>query len=258
MTKQMLKPRGLVILAMLGVMGGFAWWQREPLLARYSAWQRGGADRESTASLLATLGDDLNEEKIARYRPVILEALQAADTNARTAAMKLVIRTSLRGDAELLRLIVPLLKDSAAVVRKAAIIALGPARETVSDEVLLPLLHDTDDEVQNLCELALQSRGLTETHILLARLISDERPSARLQVLQHLREANDLDMSAWLQRLCQDPAPAVRAAAIRAAAGRHQVDLRPALYEMSQNDPSPTVRQLAGHYLNRTRVLVRE
>jgi hypothetical protein len=108
--------------------------------------------------------------------------------------------------------------------------------------------------VQNLCELALRSRGLTESHILLARLISDDRPSARLQVLRHLRDASDLDVGLWLRRLCQDSAPAVRAAAVRAAAAQSDVDLRQCLDEMAREDSSPTVRQLAGHYLSRVRL----
>jgi hypothetical protein len=147
--------------------------------------------------------------------------------------------------------VVPLLKDDAALVRKTALLAVGPARELVSDDDLLALLHDPDEEVQSLCELALRGRGLSETHISLARLIGDARPAARLQVLDHLREAGDLEPGVWLRRLCQDPAPAVRAAAVRAAVAQSHIDLRPCLSEMAQQDPSPTVRQLARHYLTR-------
>ncbi len=132
-------------------------------------------------------------------------------------------------------------------------IALGPAPELVSDDELLPLLHDPDEDVQNLCELALRSRGLQENHIVLARLISDTRPTARLQVLQHLRDATDLEPGVWLRRLCQGPEPAVRAAGIRAASAQSEVDLRSCLQEMAEQDPSPTVKQLAQIYLARPR-----
>jgi hypothetical protein len=185
-------------------------------------------------------------------RGLALQGLAAADVQTRAAAVQLVLRAPLRQENDLVTKVVPLLKDSAALVRKSALVVLGPARELVSDDDLLPLLHDPDDEVQNLCELALRGRGLQENHILLARLISDERPGARLEVLHHLREATDLEPGVWLRRLCQDPAPAVRAAAVRAAVSQSRVDLRSCLDEMAQQDPSPTVRQLAGHYLRRS------
>jgi HEAT repeats len=186
-------------------------------------------------------------------RELAVKGLGASDVEARVAAIQLVLRPALRQENDLLAKVVPLLKDSVPSVRKTALLALGPAKDLISDDDLLPLLHDADDEVQNLCELALRSRGLQENHILLARLISDEQPSARLQVLEHLREATDLEPGVWLQLLCHDSSPAVRAAAVRAVASQPQVDLRNCLHEMAQQDPSPTVRQLAGHYLNRSR-----
>jgi hypothetical protein len=43
----------------------------------------------------------------------------------------------------------------------------------------------------------------------------------------------------------------VRAAAVRAAGEEQQVDFSDRLTQMAQNDPSPTVRQLAQYYLVR-------
>ena len=191
-------------------------------------------------------------------RGLALAGLNAADGDARVAAIELILHPPLRQENDVLAKVAPLLRDKVGLVRKTALLALGPARELVSDDDLLPLLHDADDEVQNLCELALRGRGLPENHILLARLISDPRPTARLQVLQHLQAATDLEPGVWLRRLCQDPAPAVRAAAVRAAASQSQVDLRDCLNEMAQQDPSLTVRQLAGHYLTRYRPIPSE
>jgi hypothetical protein len=316
------RKKVLVMLAIAGVLGGIAWWQHKPLLARYYTQRLTQADEASrevwvarlvaldeaaVPSLLASLdnanraiADDVAlalvgllrtwgpedarsqailEKAAAKVealgvsklhmaaalleqapqqwlepcRGFALKGLRAADADTRVAAIQLVLRQPLRQDLDVLTKVVPLLKDSAAPVRKSALLALGPARELVSDDDLLPLLHDRDDDVQNLCELALRSRGLPENHILLARLISDERPSARLQVLQHLPAATDLEPGVWLRRLCLDPAPAVRAAAVRAAVSQSQADLRDCLDEIAQQDPSPTVRQLAGHYLTRYR-----
>jgi len=177
--------------------------------------------------------------------------LKHADAPIRLAAVQVVLQPPFKNDAELLAKIVPLLKDSDASLRKAAILALAGARELISDDSLLSLLHDPDFEVRQVCELALRSRGLQDNHILLGRLISDRDPSARLLVLDHLHRSPDLEPGVWLQRLSTDPAAAVRAAAIRAAATQKQVDLRPRLHEMAREDPSLTVRQLAGFYLTR-------
>jgi len=146
------------------------------------------------------------------------------------------------------------LRDRSPVVRRAALVAVAPANEVVSEEDLIPLLHDDDAEVQRLCEAVLRSRGLSEEHLELARLISDSSPKARLRVLERLGRAQDLDPAAWLRRLSQDPSPAVRAAAVRAAAGYPKVDLSDRLREMANSDPSETVRQNAQHYLQVTAI----
>jgi hypothetical protein len=212
------------------------------------------AVRPSALRLAGVLVEQTTDgELLELCRGLALEGLAAADADTRVAATELILRQPFRSQSDLLAKVVPLLRDDVAAVRKHALLAVGPVPELVSDDQLLPLLHDADDEVQNLGELTLRSRGLRESHILLARLITDERPSARLQVLQHLRDVTDLEPGVWLRRLCEDPAPAVRAAAIRAAASQSQVDLRQCLADMARQDPSPTVRELAGHYLSRSR-----
>jgi hypothetical protein len=184
-------------------------------------------------------------------RKLALQGLGDASPKTRAAALHLTMRKALRTEQDLLTQAMPLLRDSEAEVRRAAVLALGASQELVSEEELLPLLHDRDVEVQHLCELALRGRGLQQGHLELARLISDENPVARLQVLQKLRGQRDIEPGVWLRRLSQDPAPAVRAAAVRAAAVQPRVDLRDRLQEMAQKDASPTVRELAAHYLVR-------
>lgn len=182
-----------------------------------------------------------------------LASLGLNDVNpkSRVAALHLTMREAMQTEHDILQQAVPLLRDGEAEVRRAAVLALGPAQELVSEEDLLPLLHDRDPHVQQLCELALRGRGLQDRHVELARLISDDRPAARLQVLQHLHRGSDLDANIWLRRLSQDPAPAVRAAAVRAVAAQPNVELRDRLLEMISEDTSPTVRELAAHYLAR-------
>jgi hypothetical protein len=181
-------------------------------------------------------------------RALVRDGFKSPDADSRVRAAHLTLHAALRPDAELLRQVVPLLGDRAGPVRRAALLAVGMAEKTISEDDLLPLLHDPDADVRRLCEAALRSRGLQEDHLRLARLISDERPAARLEVLDNLRRTTDLEPGAWLRRLSQDPAPAVRAAAVRAAAAQTQVDLSDLIRQLAQTDPSPTVRQLAGHY----------
>ena len=109
-------------------------------------------------------------------------------------------------------------------------------------------LHDPDPEVRTLCEEALRSRGLQEEHVKLGRLMTDSRPAVRLQVLARLYRVHDLEPSIWLRHLSHDPAPAVRAAAVRAAAEQKGTGLADRLEQMAQNDPCPSVRQLAQYY----------
>jgi hypothetical protein len=147
--------------------------------------------------------------------------------------------------------VVPLLRDSRAEVRRAALLAVGLAEQVIADDDLLPLLHDADADVRRLCETALRGRGLPEAHLRLARLISAPGPEDRLQVLRHLQGTEDLDPGVWLRRLSQDPDAAVRFAAMAAASSDGQVDLSDRLREMRDRDPSPTVRQWAPYFLQR-------
>lgn len=185
-------------------------------------------------------------------RDLVHKGLKSADTSIRLAAVQVLLLPPLKKDKELLPMLVPFLKEKEPPLRKAALLALASERDLLEDDDLLPLLHDADLEVQHFCELALRSRGLKDDHLLLARLISAPEPAVRLQVLDHLHRVPDLEPGAWLERLSQDPAPAVRAAAARAAANQSQVDLRGRLHQMAREDPSPTVRQLAVFYLTRS------
>jgi HEAT repeats len=182
------------------------------------------------------------------FGAVVRAGLKSPDPNSRVRAVHLTLHAALQTDPELLTQVLPLLRDPATPVRRAALLAVGMAEKIINEDTLLPLLHDPDADVRRLCEGALRGRGLQDEQLRLARLISDARPSARLEVFDRLSHSTDLEPGAWLRRLSQDPSPAVRAAAVRAAAAQTQVDLSSRLRQMAQDDPSPTVRQLAGHY----------
>jgi hypothetical protein len=167
----------------------------------------------------------------------------------RIAAVQLLLREPMRKHKELVEKAIPLLRDEKSAVRRAALIVLASESDLVREEHFLPLLHDDDAEVQWLCEMALRKRGLHDDDLDLARLISDKDPVTRMGVLQYFPRMPDVNLGEWLRQLSQDPEPAVRAAAARAAADHPQVDLSARLREMSERDPSETVRWNARFYL---------
>jgi HEAT repeat protein len=178
-------------------------------------------------------------------RDLALRSLKDAEPAQRVLAVNLALKIARRSDAAMLAKVVPLLRDAAAEARRAAMLALGTSRQVIADDDLLPFLHDADAEVRRLCELALRSRGLQENHIILAKLISHQDPAARLQVIDHLKLAPELEPGVWLRRMTEDSNRAVRAAAIRAACRDFPVDLRERIRQMALSDDSETVRNIA-------------
>lgn len=144
-----------------------------------------------------------------------------------------------------------LLNDPAPEVRRAVMAGVGPSPEAIGADDLITWLHDADAEVRQLCEAALLARDdFKPEHLPLARLITAPKPGLRLQVVEHLLRDGTVEPGIWLRRLSHDPAPEVRAAAVRAAASQSVVDLSDRIDQMAQSDPSPTVAQLAQYYLS--------
>jgi HEAT repeat protein len=191
------------------------------------------------------LNHDCSGDERNACRELVRLTLQDPEPANRIDAVRLASTPSL----SMSRQVAPLLNDSDARVRQTAMAVVGCAPEAIGTDDLLRSLHDPDADVRRLCEAALRGRGLRPQDVTLGRLITDARASVRLQVLERLRQA-DLEPGIWLRRLSEDPVPAVRAAAIRVAAQSH-LGLRDQLEKMADRDPSPTVRQLAQHYLGR-------
>lgn len=181
---------------------------------------------------------------------LVLAALQASSVENRLRAVRLSLYP---GMADLLEQVAGLVSDESAQVRRAALVAVGPARDAVHDDQLLPCLHDTDPEVRRLCEQSLIARGLRPEYLELGRLLTDPEPAKRLQVLDHLRESAELDPGLWLRRLSHDRSPSIRVAAMRAMSQQSFVDLSDRIDQIAREDGSPTVRQLAQFYLTHPR-----
>ncbi len=160
---------------------------------------------------------------------------------------------------DILDSMVGLLHDPAAEVRQAALLAVGPSRQAVPDEGLLGCLHDPDSTIRALAREFLTAseklggRGLPPEHLRLGSLLTHPDHRTRLQVLDHLQKATDLDPGLWLRRLSHDPKDSVRAAAVRVMGRVMLPDLSDRLDQMARGDPSPTVAQLANYYLSRKR-----
>lgn len=209
------------------------------------------ADKEVRGRALLLAGTLLQQEKEGETCTVCREVVRRGLQDNEAANRALATHLAAKPGLNLLPQVAPLLDDPAPAVRQAAMLAVGPYPEAVATDDLLRSLHDTDEDVRLLCEAALRSRGLKKEDVDLARLISDDQPSVRLQVLETLLRSADLEPGVWLRRLSHDAAPAVRAAAVRLASEHGQLDFADRLGQMAQNDPSPTVRQLAGYYLAR-------
>lgn len=175
--------------------------------------------------------------------------LKAESVPTRVAALHLLSREPMRKDKDILESTIGLLRDPSSVIRKAAVVLLADESDLVREESFLPLLHDDDAEVQHLVEMALRRRKLTDADIEIARMISARDAGTRMRVLQYLHRANDLNVGGLLRQLSHDPAPAVRAAAARAAGESRHVDLSERLREMAADDPHESVRQNASFYL---------
>lgn len=186
-----------------------------------------------------------DKELHSRLAGIMAKAITDAPENIKIQAIHLAIAP----DVGLTELSIAALQDKNVEVRKVAILACAAALDSVSVDSLLPSLHDSDSEIRAYCESALIARGLKKEHIQLGKLLTDPKPSKRLEVLDTLMEDGELDQSLWLRKLSHDSSPAVRVAALRMMSLQETTDLNDRIDQMSRSDPSKTVSDLATYYL---------
>jgi hypothetical protein len=204
--------------------------------------------QERALELCAVLLDQpQGAEALSAGRDLVRTCLTSEKANIRVRSVQLALHPGM----DLLEEVAALLGDSAVEVRRAAILAVGPAENVVLDDALLPSLHDDDAEVQQLCRQALESRGRTPQQIRLGFLVTAKDPVVRVQVVDYLHKVADIDVALWLTRISHDTSPAVRAAAARAMSQLSASDpsLMDRLDQMARTDPSATVCLLAKYYL---------
>jgi hypothetical protein len=179
-------------------------------------------------------------------RALVKASLRDEPAANRVRAMLLAVRPGMDDLDE----VAVLLKDPVPEVRRAALLAVGPADEkVVSAKSLLPVLHDDDPEVRRACEDVLRiDRHLSPQSYQIGWCLYHPDPAQRLNVLDHLRRGADVEPGVWLRELSHDESPAVRLAAVRVMSQQNRVDLSDRLEQMAVGDPSPTVSQMARLY----------
>ena len=217
-----------------------------PILAAAAAYSDAGKDAVLEIAADAVRCPDA--EVVALGRAAVRAGLSttATDTVARAAAVASLPEVGLKAE------VVPLLRDERAEVRRAAMMAVGPAvrdEPVIGDEELFPWLHDPDLEVRAVCESALATRGMDGDQIAAARRLTHPEAAERLKLLLDLRWGQDTvrDPGPWLERLSRDADPAVRAGAARVAC-ECQLTFAGWLDRLATEDPDGTVRDIAAYY----------
>src|SRR5262249_26535416 len=103
-----------------------------------STESRDGEVQAAALELCAALGDRFQAAEIlSPARELARSGLQAGTPAVRLRAIQL----SLRPGMDLIEQVTALLSDPSAEVRRAAVLAIGPADKVVLDDTLLPSLH---------------------------------------------------------------------------------------------------------------------
>ncbi len=183
-------------------------------------------------------------------RRVVSSALGASEHSVRLFAIKLSLHPHIKTHSELL----PLLHDSNAEIRQAALFAVTSNNDELmlSDEELFEWLHDSDASVRKVCLDALLSRNRSEFEIALGSRLTHPNPLERLRLLLDLRYDEVADPEPWLERLSHDPEPAIRVGAARViieVARTRNITLPQWTARMVASDEDPTVRRVANYYL---------
>lgn len=217
-----------------------------PLLADAGTYSDAGKDAVLELALDALRCPDADVAGLGRE--VIRAGLRASATDAavRATAAASLPEAGLRAE------VVPLLSDPRPEVRRAALLAVGPAtgnEPVIGAEELFRWLNDPDVGVRAVCESALMTRGLDGDQIAAARKLTHPDAAERLKLLIDLRGRREglRDPGPWLERLSKDPDPAVRAGAARVAS-ECQLTFTGWLDRLATEDPDGTVRDIAAYY----------
>jgi HEAT repeat protein len=183
----------------------------------------------------------LGEWKEGLHGPVV-RCLEHAEVPARLAATQCL--SALVLDAAAAPALAGL-KDDHPGVRGEVLKDFAGRPTLLTEEMIIPLLHDANPVVADLAAAVLKGRGLDQEQLGLCRLIAHPRPELRASAVPLLLERTDIDPVLWLIYLSRDGDATVRLKAVEALAGRITPESLPRLREMAAADPSPAVRKAA-------------
>ena len=136
------------------------------------------------------------------------------------------------------------IRDPDVRVRLQVLTSFANRPGLLTEEAILPLLHDPVPDLRGLAERVLKARGLPADLIGLGQMVTHPRPEMRASAIPLLLRREDIDPIVWLLRLSEDPDETVRLKAVEAFAGRTAPELTRRLRELADDD-SETVRAAA-------------
>lgn len=219
------------------------------VLDAYAACDEGG--QGAVLSLLPTIVKRDGIAHVTQCRAVVEAGLKVSAVESRLTAIRAAMHPQVRMRVDVL----PLLNAVEPEVRRAALVAVGPAVDdepVIGDEELFHWLHDPDEGVRTVCRDALVSRGRSDAEISLGSRLTHPLAGERLKLLLDLRYDDELlDPEPWLERLSRDPDPGVRAGSARVAvelAVERHFPTPVWVGRLADSDPDRTVRRIAQFY----------
>lgn len=137
------------------------------------------------------------------------------------------------------------LKDPEFSVRFQTLTSFAGRPVLMTEESILPLLHDPVPDLQGLVQRVLEARGLSADLIGLGRMVTHERAEMRASAITLLEGHEDIDPVVWLLRLSEDPDAGVRLKAVKAFEGKITPEVTQRLREIVAADDSAEVRAAA-------------
>lgn len=175
------------------------------------------------------LNSDAAPESLARWRQRAADRAQGlldGPSLLRAQAARALARS---GSVEQARQVVGLLADPDVAVRRAAILAArrigGATIGTAGKASLVDFLHDSDEAVREAATELLESMGMAEPILALARRMKHPEPAERMHAAAMAFEIDGIDPAFVLAELYRDQCPQVRqasAAAVRAELIEHE------------------------------------
>lgn len=176
------------------------------------------------------------------FHPLVVRRLEDAESACRAAAIRCLGRLPID---EAAAPAVAGIRDGDFQVRYQTLVAFADRPRLLTDEAILPLLHDPVPDLGGLAERVLKARGLSQEQVGLGRLVSHARPDIRASAIPLLLKRDDIDPIVWLLHLTEDADASVRLQAVRALEGRITAEARQRLREMAAADESEEVRAAA-------------